>query len=117
MAGIGSTRKVPVGNMRHRISVRSATTTVDAARQKVITYTTTRYASEPASFEEVSGGEYLRGRQIEAGVVAVFIVNYRDGYEVTDRVTFQGTNYGIHRIHNPSGIGRFLEIHCKAAPV
>jgi SPP1 family predicted phage head-tail adaptor len=94
-----------------------STSTVDSSRQPIVTYTTARFANEPAKYEQVSGGEVVRGRQIEAGVIALFTVNYRDGYVQTDRITFDGQTYGIHRMHKPDGIKRFLEIHCKAAPV
>jgi SPP1 family predicted phage head-tail adaptor len=81
-----------------------------------VTYTA-KYTNIAAKYEQVSGGEVVRGRQIEAGVIALFTVNYRDGYIQTDRITFDGQTYGIHRMHKPDGVKRFLEIHCKAAPV
>lgn len=113
---VGERKGNRIADMRHRITVSRATTAVDSSRQPIVTYVE-RYADEPARFEQVSGGETVRGRQIEAGVVAVFTVNYRDGYASTDRVTFDSVTYGIHRIHKPDGVGRFLEVHCKAAPV
>lgn len=98
--------------MRHRITVQEASTTVDASRQKVVTYVD-RFTREPAAFTQVSGGETIRGRQIEAGVTALFKVNYRDGYAVTDRVVFDGQNYGIVRLEIPQGVKRFMWLHCK----
>jgi SPP1 family predicted phage head-tail adaptor len=98
---------------RHRITVQSVVSTLDSSRQPVYTYTT-RYANEPAAFKQVSGGERVRGRQIEAGVTAIFEVNYRSGYQVTDRVLFQGTYYGIVRIDQPEGVNRFTVLYCNA---
>lgn len=112
---LGKPKAFTTSEMRHRVTIKQASTTTDSAGQKVIDYDTTRFASEPAKFEPVNGGQTLRGRQIEAGVIAIFTVNYRSGYSVTDRVVFQGENYGVHWMRKPDGIGRFLELHCKAA--
>lgn len=101
------------GNMRHRIVVEKPTSTPDARGQSIKTWTPW-LTSEPASYEEVSGGETLRGRQIETGIVAVFTVNYRPGYTAEYRIRFQGSIYGITRIHPVSGLDRYREIHCKA---
>lgn len=113
MAGIGSMVKEKCSDMRHRISVEYCITTIDSSRQPRYSYAT-RFASEPASFQQVTGGEKVRGRQIEAGVSAVFNVNHRDGYLVTDRVLFGGVYYGIVRIQPPDGINRFLTLYCNA---
>lgn len=110
--GVGLTRGSEQGLMRHRITVREATTAIDSARQKVVTYVD-RFTNEPAAFQQVSGGETIRGRQIEAGVTALFKVNYRGGYEVTDQVVFDGQNYGIVRLEIPQGVKRFMWLHCK----
>lgn len=113
MAGIGSMGKEKCSEKRHRITVEQVVSTLDSSRQPIYTYTT-RYASEPASFKQVSGGEKVRGRQIEAGVSAIFEVNYRAGYLVTDRVLFQGTYYGIVRIDHPEGVNRYTVLYCNA---
>ena len=93
--------------------MQSVISTLDTSRQPVYSYAT-RFASEPAAFRQVTGGEKVRGRQIEAGVTAIFEVNYRDGYMVTDRVLFQGTYYGIVRIDYPEGVNRYAVLHCSA---
>ena len=116
MAGIGSMYRQKTSDMRHRITVQTAVETIDASRQKIISYVN-RLVSEPATFEEVTGGEVNRGRQIEAGVTAVFKVNYRSGYSVRDKVLFKGQQYGIVRVEAPGGIERFTYLYCKAAPV
>ena len=111
--GIGQARRSDAGSMRHRITVQSAESTIDSSRQKVITYET-RWNAEPAAFQQVSGGETIRGQQVEAGVVAMFRVNYRSGYAETDRIVFDGQNYGIVRIEVPEGVKRFQWLHCKS---
>ena len=112
----GTPRGFRTGDMRNVIAVKVATQSIDASRQLVVTYNTNRYPNEPASFHQVSGGEYFRGRQVEAGVTAVFTVNYRPNYDETDRIVCQGGNYGIVRIHKPEGVARYLELYCKATP-
>lgn len=112
MVGIGSMYRYKLAKMRHRITVKYRQTTQDDTGQPIESWVD-RFEDEPASFQETSGGETIRGRQVEAGVTAVFGVNWRPGYEVTDLVVFEGEEYGIVRIHKPEGIGRFLDLHCK----
>ena len=109
---IGKQVKATVASMRHRILVKSRSTTQDDIGGEVETLST-RFASEPAKFEQVSGGEFLRGRKIDAQTTAIFTVNYRSGYVVTDVIVFQSKTYGIVRIDAPEGIGRYLEIQAK----
>lgn len=116
MAGIGSMHRQKISDMRHRITVQTAVETIDASRQKIISYIN-RIVSEPATFEQVTGGEVNRGKQIEAGVTAVFKVNNRNTYSVRDRILFNGQQYGIVNVESPSGIERFTYLYCKAAPV
>jgi len=116
MAGIGSMHRQKISDMRHRITVQTAVETINASRQKIISYIN-RIVSEPATFEQVTGGEVNRGKQIEAGVTAVFKVNNRNTYSVRDRILFNGQQYGIVNIELPSGIERFTYLYCKAAPV
>ena len=115
MPGVGGYAKLNSSHMRHRVVIqRIASETQDANHQPIKTYAT-RYAAEPAAFEQVSGGEFLRGRQVDATVKAIFTVNYRPDYSTRDRVVFDGEIYGIVRLHIPRGVKRFLEIECAAA--
>lgn len=114
--GLGTAYKTPISRMRHRVLVEQQTMTKDAAGQPIATWST-RFASEPAAYLEVSGGETVRGRQVEAGTVAVFTVNYRSGYATTDRITHDGVVYGVVLVHQVEGIKRFLDLHCRASGV
>lgn len=114
MASIGSMFRQSTSRMRHRITVKQRITTRDESTGQPIESWTPRFTSEPAAFNEVAGGEQLRGRHIEAGVTAVFVVNYREGYDETDIIEFDGVEYGIVRLRRPDGIKRYLEIHAKA---
>lgn len=99
--------------LRHLITVKHRTVpTSDDAGQPVEVFTT-RYTNEPASFEQVSGGEFIRGRKIDNNTTAIFIVNYRESYNEKDVIVFDGTTYGIVRIDTPEGVKRYLEIQAK----
>ena len=102
-----------LGEMRARITVKAETTTQDAAGQPVVTLATW-LTDEPAKYEPAVGGETERGRQVEAGVAAVFTVHYRDGYTPEMVVTCAGQNYGIVGVHPVDGLNVYRELHCKA---
>ena len=105
--------KYHTATLRHRITVKYRTiASQDDAGQPVETFTT-RYSNEPASFEQVSGGEFLRGRKIDVSTTAIFTVNYRPSYDEKDTITFDGKTYGIVRIDKPEGVNRYLEIQAK----
>lgn len=102
-----------LGAMRERITVQTFTESVSDAGDVARTWSDL-YSNEPASFEEVSGGETFRGRQVEAGVTAVFIVHYRDNYDATMRVSYNGTTYGIVKCPPVEGGRRYRELWCKS---
>lgn len=102
------------GSMRERINIQTATSTVDSIGQSVPTWATT-YTNEPAKFEPTSGGETLRGKQVEAGITAVFTVHYRSAYVSTMRVVHGSTNYGIVYVKPVEGGKRYVELWCKSA--
>lgn len=116
MAGIGSMNRQKASDMRHRIQLLKPVVTKDASRQPITTWEN-ELSLQPARFMQVNGGETIRGRQVEAGVTAIFTVNYRSEYSVEKQVLFNGVRYGITRVYAPDGVNRFAEIHCKAAPV
>lgn len=111
---IGKQIKSSVASMRHRIRVKYRSVTTDDIGGNVETWTD-RFKSEPAAFEQVAGGEFLRGRKIDTQTTAIFTVNYRTGYVTTDIIEFQGQSYGIVRIDKPEGVNRYLEIQAKVA--
>lgn len=111
---IGKQIKNKVASMRHRIVVKARTTTQDDIGG-VTEGWTTRFASEPAAYQDVSGGEFLRGRKIDVQTTAIFTVNYRQGYTETDVIEWDGNSYGIVSIDKPEGVSRYLEIQAKVA--
>jgi len=112
MAGIGSMTKSKAADMRHRITVQTPATTIDADGQPIVTWS--NFASGiPAKFTPLGGTESMRGRQLEAGTKGVFTVNYRDGYTTQMRVIHKGINYGITHVNEVAGIQRFIELMVK----
>lgn len=99
--------------MRDRITVSTEVQTQDAAGQPIVSLSTW-LESEPATYEYISGGETTRGRQVEAGIKAVFIVRYRSGYTTQMQITLGDQRYGIVHVVPVEGKNRYLELHCKA---
>lgn len=106
-------RKFHVGQMRDRIDVYIDSTAADAAGQLVVTRTKW-LSAEPAKFEPTHGGEGLRGRQVEAGINAIFTVRYRTGYTPQHSITHDSQTYGIVYVKPVEGLDRYRELHCKA---
>ena len=105
-----------LGEMRNRITVKAETPTQDSAGQPVVTLVNW-LVDEPAKFEPTSGTESARGRQVEAGIAAVFTVHYRDGYTPEMVVVCKGQNYGIVWVHAVDGMNGYRELHCKAVVI
>ena len=104
-----------LGAMRQRINVQSATLAVDSIGQAIPTWANT-FHQEPAAYEPLSGGETFRGKQVEAGISAVFTVHYRQGYTPEMRITYNSETYGIVYVKPIEGGRRFLELYCKMVP-
>lgn len=111
---IGKQVKEKVAAMRHRIVVKYRTTSQDGIGGPEESWTT-RFASEPAAYQDVSGGEFIRGRKIDVQTTALFTVNYRTGWTETDVIEWGGVTYGIVSIDKPEGVSRYLEIQAKVA--
>ena len=102
-----------LGEMRSRITVKTETTAQDSAGQPVVTLVNW-ITDEPAKWEPTAGGEGTRGRQVEAGIAAVFTVHYRDGYTPKMEVICNGQTYGIVYVNPVDGMNAYRELHCKA---
>lgn len=106
-------RRFHIGTMRHRITVSVETTTQDGAGQPVVTMVNW-LVDEPAKFEPTTGGEGAQGRQVEAGITAIFTVRYRSGYTPEMAVTFNGQRYFIVHVKAVQGMDRYRELYCKS---
>ena len=99
--------------MRHRITVKTETTAQDNAGQPVVTLVNW-LVDEPAKFEPTSGGEGARGRQVEAGISAIFTVRYRDGYKPEMAIVMNGETWYVVYVNQVQGMDRYRELHCKS---
>jgi hypothetical protein len=98
--------------MRSRITVKVETTTQDDAGQPVVSLANW-LIDEPAKFEPTTGGEGARGRQVEAGIQAIFTVHHRDGYTPEMAVSHAGQTYYIVYSKPVDGLPAFDELYCK----
>ena len=104
-----------VGLMRDSITIQSVTETVDSAGQPVVSYTNT-HANIPASYEYISGGETMRGKQVEAGVVAIFTTRNIEDLVPTQRIVHSSGSYGLVHVRPVDGRERYLELHARKEP-
>ena len=100
-----------IGAMRERVTLQSPVETVDSIGQTNRTWVD-EYEDEPARYEPISGGETLRGKQVELGVTAVFTIHRRDDIDSTWRVVHGSTTYGIGYVNPVDGGLRYLELRC-----
>jgi|LakMenE01Jun11ns_1017448.scaffolds.fasta_scaffold9677507_2 SPP1 family predicted phage head-tail adaptor len=113
MSGSGRPSRHRVGAMRHRCTIQQETTTQDASGQPIVSWSN-YVVNEPCEWNPTSGIENMRGRQLEAGTRAVFIVRYRSGYNTQMSVLFENERYGITAINRVDGLRKYLEIICSA---
>jgi len=115
MSGSGRPNRHRVGAMRQRCTIQQVTETQDASGQPVVSWTD-YVENEPCQYMQSSAYEGSRGRQVEAGAKAVFVVRYRSGYNEKMSVVFDGERYGITSIQKVDGLNRYLEISCSTLP-
>lgn len=111
MSGLGRPNRFRVGAMRHRCTIQTAVTTVDGHGQPVVSWVN-YVVDEPCEYNPTSGIETMRGRQLEAGTRAVFVVRYRSGYNTQMSLVFEGERFGITAINRVDGLKKYLEIVC-----
>ena len=104
-------RDFRVGKMREAIDIEAAT--VDASSGQPIRSWSATYSSEPAAWTPTAGTETVNGRQVEAGITAIFTVRHRDGYTTEMRVKHGQNYYGIVYVKPVHGVDRYIELHCK----
>ena len=102
------------GRLRQRVTIETAATPTDGEPNP--SYTTLA-ANVPAEVREGSGGnfggEYTRGRQVEAGITCIVTIRYRS--DITPRMRIKyGTRYlNIESVIDPNGYRSILELMCK----
>jgi SPP1 family predicted phage head-tail adaptor len=110
---VGERKGMRLADMRHRVTLMRPVKTIDASRQQITTWQP-ELSSQPAKYVQTSGGEIVRGRQVEASTVAVFTVNYSAAYEPEKVIVFQGQQFGIVKVDAIDGVKRFQDLQCKA---
>ncbi len=65
-------------------------------------------------FRLTTGGEGARGRQVEAGISAIFTVRYRDGYTPEMAIDIDGQRFWIVYVKAVQGMDRYRELYCKS---
>lgn len=102
-----------VGKMRESIDIMSAATDESSGQPERIW--SKLYEKQPASWQPTSGGETVNGRQVEAGINAVFTLHAVPGLDTEQRVVHRqrGKTYGIAYVHPVEGGNRFVDLHCK----
>ena len=109
-----TSRKNNTAAMIQRINVETAT--VDESTGQPIRTWATTFSKEPAQWTPTAGTETIRGRQVEAGIAGYFTVNYRDGYDVEQRILHGSQYYGIVYVKPVDGGRRYIELHVRAEP-
>ena len=96
----GYTQAIRVADLREQIDLQDATTPTDGNIAPTYANHVTGLWAEVL---ETAGGEYLRGRQIEANVRAVITIRYRS--DVTPRMRVKwGTRYlYVKTVHSAPG--------------
>jgi len=103
-----------LGSMREQVDIEQPVTSVDSSGQPSRAWAKL-YRNQPARWVQVAGGETIRGRSVEAGVVAVFHIRMREGVTPEMRVVHRSGIYGIGYVKQVEGRDRYLELQCRQA--
>lgn len=115
---------IPAGNLNHRIVIeRALFATAGSGQRKITGWAAVHPRMLPSSYRSVSGGETVRGRQVESTTVAMFEVRFMPQLAGSDAETLRivwetapggRKTMGIVRIDDPDGLGDMLMIQAKA---
>lgn len=97
------------GRLRQRVTIEQPTTPTNGETNPSYSTFVANVASEVI---ETSGGEYIRGRQVEAGVKALVTIRYRDGVIPTMRVKYGSRYLYIMSVVDPTGYKAELLLSC-----
>jgi uncharacterized phiE125 gp8 family phage protein/SPP1 family predicted phage head-tail adaptor len=84
----------------------------DKAGQQ-IKYFKPLHKNVPAKYEEVAGGETVRGLQVEASVEAIFTIGFLSDITEEDRIQYGARCLEIERLLDRRGDGQWLEIQTR----
>lgn len=99
------------GTLRHQVRLETPTYRRDAANQKV--ESGTDVVTVAASVRHVSGGETVRGRQMEANATELVTIRWRQGVTNQTRVVYAGRTLSVIDIaEDTAGRHRELALQC-----
>lgn len=101
------------GSMRHKIVIQSASEVVSVDGFMTKTWSAL-WSNVPAEYEDVSGGETRRGKQVQAGATAVFRFRYLAGVTAMCRILFDGTYWGIVNVTPVDMQTRYIEVQAAS---
>lgn len=99
------------GALRHRVVIQRLVEAQDAGGHEV--QTPKEVATVWASVTAVSGTEYKRGIQVEAGVTTIVEMRYRKDVTSKMRLVHDGRTLNIERATDPEGRRIRLVCQCK----
>ena len=106
----GRPTSLTVGQMRHRITLQYLSAETVGSNGDITKTWSTLMENVPCKFEQVSGGEVRRGKQVQAQANALFTCRFVDALGPKCRISFDGNYYEIISIDRLDGIERYMEI-------
>jgi len=101
---------VRAGKLRHRIDIEQAAETGDGSPNPEYSSLVTGL---PAEVMETTGGETIRGRQVEANIRAVIEIRYRSDITPDMRVKYGSRYLNIVSVVDPTGRRRKTILTCS----
>jgi len=102
-----------IGELRHRVTIQSATETQDSYGQAVLSFST--LATRWASIEQLSGREFFDASKVAAEVTHRVRIRYMTGITPKMRVVYGSRTFEIVAITNPEERNIALDLLCKEA--
>lgn len=106
------------GKLYHAVTIQAPTNTRDADGQPIPSWAAITDGTDvPAEVLQVSGGERIRGRQMEAEATVLVTIRYRASVTPQCRIVHGSRELYIVRIDENRGRREWLEIQCGEVAV
>ena len=99
------------GNLRHRVTIQTFTTTTDSYGQPIESWAT--FAEVWGAVEPLTGREYFQAQQVQAEVNYRVRLRYLAGVVPTMRVLHDGRTLEVQAVINPDERNRELQLMCR----
>lgn len=110
MASKSRTYDLPSARLRQRVDIQKATTPTSGEPNP---NNADWLLNVPAEVIETTGGEYIRGRTVEAGINAMVTIRYRSDISPTMRMRYGSRYLNIVSVTDPTGYRSELLLMCK----